>query len=122
LTVEITKGLDDAIPIAIVPFGWAQPSRLPEDVAAIVSADLHRSGQFKPLDRADMLSRPTEASQVFYRDWRVLKTEYLVIGKLVPAEAGRYRADFEIFDVFQQRSIKKASVTSNNLRALAHAT
>ncbi|MEZ5508829.1 MAG: Tol-Pal system beta propeller repeat protein TolB [Gammaproteobacteria bacterium] len=121
LTVEITKGLDDAIPIAIVPFGWSQPNRLPEDVSAIVSADLYRSGQFKPLDRADMLSRPTEASQVFYRDWRVLKTEYLVIGKLIPAEAGRYRADFEIFDVFQQRSIKKATVASNNLRALAHA-
>lgn len=122
LTVEITKGLDDAIPIAIVPFGWSQPSRLSEDVSAIVSADLHRSGQFKPLDRADMLSRPTEASQVFYRDWKVLKTEYLVIGKLLPADGGRYRADFQIFSVFDQRVIKNASVTSTNLRALAHAT
>lgn len=122
LTVEITKGLDDAIPIAIVPFGWSQPSRLPEDVSAIVSADLHRSGQFKPLDRADMLSRPTEASQVFYRDWKVLKTEYLVIGKLSPVDGGRYKADFQIFSVFDQRSIKNASVTSTSLRALAHAT
>jgi TolB protein len=120
LTIEITKGMDNAVPIAIVPFGWAQPNRLPEDVAAIVSADLHRSGQFKPLDRADMLSRPTEASQVFYRDWKVLKTEYLVIGKLIPVDGGRYRADFQIFDVFQQRPIKSASVTSTNLRALAH--
>ncbi len=122
LTFEITKGMDDAIPIAIVPFGWTQPNRLAEDVSGIVSADLYRSGQFKPLDRADMLSRPTEASQVFYQDWKILKTEYLVIGKLVPAEGGRYRADFQIFDVFQQRPIKNASVTSSNLRALAHAT
>lgn len=121
LTVEITKGMDNARPIAIVPFGWSQPSRLSEDVSAIVSADLHRSGQFKPLDRADMLSRPTEQSQVFYRDWKVLKVENLVIGKLVPLDGGRYRADFQIFDVFDQRVIKNASVTSTNLRALSHA-
>lgn len=120
LTVEITKGMDNAIPIAIVPFGWNQPTRLPEDIAAIVSADLYRSGQFKPLDRADMLSRPTEESQVFYRDWKVLKTDYLVIGKLVPVDGGRYRADFQIFSVFDQRPLKNASVTSTNLRALAH--
>ena len=122
LTVQITKGMDDAIPIAIVPFGWTQPSRLPEDVASIVEADLHRSGQFRPLARADMLSRPTEQSQVFYRDWKILKTEYLVIGKLSPIDGGRYRADFQIFSVFDQRPIKNAAVTSNNLRALAHAT
>lgn len=120
LMVEITKGFDDAIPIAIVPFGWSQTSRMPEDIAQIVSADLHRSGQFKPMDRSDMLSRPTEAAQVFYRDWKVLGSEYLVIGKLQPIEGGKYRADYEIFDVFQQRSVKKGNVTSNNLRGLAH--
>lgn len=120
LTAIITKGIDNATPIAIVPFGWTQSSRLPEDVAAIVHADLHRSGQFKPLERADMLSRPTEASQVFYRDWKVLGTEYIVIGRMQPAGGGQYRADFELFDVFQQRSVKKGTVTSNNLRGMAH--
>lgn len=120
LTAIVTKGIDNATPIAIVPFAWSQPSRLPEDVAAIVHADLHRSGQFKPLERSDMLSRPTEASQVLYRDWKVLGTEYLVIGRMQPAGGGQYRADFELFDVFQQRSVKRGTVTSNNLRGMAH--
>ncbi|HVL02344.1 MAG TPA: Tol-Pal system beta propeller repeat protein TolB [Dongiaceae bacterium] len=120
LTAIITKGIDNATPIAIVPLGWNQPSRLPEDVSAIVQADLHRSGQFKPLERGDMLSRPTEASQVFYRDWKALGSEWLVIGTMQPAGGGQYRADFEIFDVFAQRSAKKGTVTSNNLRGMAH--
>ena len=122
LTVEITKGLDNAVPIAIVPFGWSQPTPLPLEVSDVISADLYRSGQFKPLDKADMLSRPTDASQVFYRDWSVQKVQYLVIGKLQPLDKGRYRADFEIYDVYQQRALKKGIVTSNNLRALVHAT
>jgi TolB protein len=59
LIIEITEGITDATSIAIVPFAWSGP-RLSEDVAAIVSADLHRSGQFAPLDRSKMLSLPTQ--------------------------------------------------------------
>ena len=121
LIIEITEGITDATSIAIVPFAWSGP-RLPEDVAAIVAADLHRSGQFAPLERSKMLSLPTQESQVFFRDWqsKTNGAEYLVIGRMSGANDGKYRVDYQLFDVYQQRSIKKWFATGNDLRALSH--
>ena len=57
LRIEITQGGDDPTPIAVVPFSWSGAGLLKEDVANVVAADMGRSGQFRPLARADMLSQ-----------------------------------------------------------------
>ena len=121
LIIEITEGVTDATSIAIVPFAWSG-NRLPEDVAQIVAADLHRSGQFAPLDRNKMLSMPTEENQVFYRDWQSKSNgaEYLVIGKMTSSADGKYRVDYQLFDIFQKRMVKKWYVSGDDLRAMAH--
>ena len=38
LTIEITKGVDNPVPVAIVPFSWTASSNLPADVAEIVAS------------------------------------------------------------------------------------
>ncbi|MGC1510612.1 Tol-Pal system beta propeller repeat protein TolB [Ketobacter nezhaii] len=121
LIIEITEGVTDATSIAVVPFAWSG-NRLPEDVAQIVSADLHRSGQFAPLDRSRMLSLPTDESQVFYRDWQSKSNgaEYLVIGKMSSTSDGKYRVDYQLFDIFQKKMVKKWYVSGDDLRAMAH--
>jgi len=98
LLIELVGGRTDAVPIAIVPFGidGAAPS---EKIDSIVSADLYRSGQFKPLPAADMLSRPTRGSEVAYRDFRVLGSEYLVVGNIAAQPDGRYKISYELHDV-----------------------
>lgn len=120
LIIEITEGITDATSIAVVPFAWSGP-RLSEDVSAIVSADLHRSGQFKPLAREKMLSYPSQQQQVFYRDWQSGQSnvEYLVIGNMSSVE-GKYRVDYQLFDVYQKKPLKKWFATGNDLRAMAH--
>ena len=82
LTIEITQGMDNPTAIAVVPFAWAGPGPAPEDIAWIVDGDLARSGQFAPVNRADMLGRPSTQAEIFYRDWRALNTEYILIGRL----------------------------------------
>jgi TolB protein len=121
LTIQITKGRDNATPIAVVPFGWGGPQQLPEDVAAIVAADLQRSGLFSPMDRGDMLSMPRQASEVVYQDWRSLKVDYLLIGRMVPFQNG-YNAQYELFDVLNQRPILSGQEMGypDNLREVAH--
>src|SRR5690606_6688329 len=76
LTIEITQGVQGALPIAIVPFGWTGPApNAPEDVSGIIAADLRRSGRFVPFPEQDMLSRPHSAAEVNFKDWRVLGQE-----------------------------------------------
>lgn len=122
LVIEITKGRQGGLPIAIVPFGWDGPSVAPpQDVARIVTADLERSGRFDPLAERDLISRPTEGSQVNFRDWRLVGAPHLVVGK-VTATAGGYTVQFQLFDVYRenQKIGYTFQVKEKELRAIAH--
>lgn len=120
LTIEITQGVEGAVPIAVVPFGPIG-ANLPVDMADVISADLRRSGRFAPVARDDLIARPYEASQVNFRDWRLLKSDNLVIGKVTPFGAG-YVAQFQLFDVFRGVQLAGYSIRSgaNSLRRTAH--
>src|SRR5215831_12406047 len=82
LVIEITKGQANAIPIAIVPFGWQATSAAPVDVAEVIAADLARSGRFAPLDRRDMIDKPMTGSDIRFQDWKYLKSDYIAVGKV----------------------------------------
>ena len=122
LVIPIIEGVDNPTTIAIVPFGYRGASALSEDVSKIVSADLYRTGQFKTLASTDMLSFPTRRQDVVFRDWRLLGSEYLVIGEVV-ATPGGYGANFSLYDVLSQRIIMtdvRVDVPSTGLRDMAH--
>ncbi|MEX1031877.1 MAG: Tol-Pal system protein TolB, partial [Cellvibrionaceae bacterium] len=122
LVIQITSGVDNPTPIAVVSTGWSGSSAVPEDIAGIVSDDLRRSGQFRPIPKQDMLSSPTRASEVFYRDWRILKAEYLLISNLSENASGNYSLKFQLFDVFNERQELDLAVDgdTDQLRDLAH--
>lgn len=120
LTIQIQKGVDKPISIAVVPLGWNGPM-LAEDIASIVGNDLKRSGQFAPLPTGNMLGMPHEASEVAYRDWRALNVDWLVVGKIVPMQNG-YNVQYELFDVINQRQVMLDREVGYNdsLRDVAH--
>lgn len=122
LTIEITQGSDNPTSIAVVPLG-TPPGLLPSvAIDAIVSADLERSGLFAPLKVSEMIAQPHEQSQVFYNDWRLLGTDYLVVGKMSRDESGLYSVQFELFDVLRQSRLLQQTVNGNEsqLRDIAH--
>jgi len=103
LTIEISEGSDNPTPIAVVPFAWQGGGAPPEDIAGVVDGDLAHSGQFAPVARTDMLGRPSAEADVFYRDWRAINAEYLLIGRVSGAEP--LRVDYELFDVIRQKKV-----------------
>ena len=103
LTIEISEGRDNPLPIAVVPFAWQGTGAPPEDIASVVDGDLARSGQFAPVPRTDMLGRPSTEAEVFYRDWRAIDAQYLLIGRVSGAEP--LRVDYELYDVIRQTRI-----------------
>jgi TolB protein len=121
LVIEIKSGIDDPTPIAVSPFDWSGTGVLSEDVAAIVAADLRRSGLFAPVPQEDMLSFPKTPEEVSFRDWRVLGTEYVVTGRIQP-QAGGYLLSFDLVNIFGQHKMFTKQVTggSAQLRDIAH--
>lgn len=99
LTVQILRGMAEAVPIAIVPFGRASDSAAAWDVAATVQADLERSGRFRALPRSQMLEFPHQADAVDVTDWRMLKVDYVVVGQLLRIADGRFELRYELIQV-----------------------
>jgi TolB protein len=120
LTIEISQGSDNPTAIAVVPFAWQGTGAPPEDIAQIVDSDLARSGQFAPIQRPDMLGSPTTEGEVFYRDWRAINTEYLLIGRILGTEP--IRVEYELFDVLRQTRVLSSSESgpAKDARMVAH--
>ena len=122
LTIEITKGADTGIPIAVVPFGWKGQGRPPQAVGEIIQADLLRSGRFTAIPQKDFVSHPQDDKDVVFKDWRIVKAEALVIGSVTPVGNGRYQVQFRLYDVFNQAQLAgfRYTVGADTLRAVAH--
>lgn len=122
LMIEITQGSDDPTKIAVVPFG-ATPGVLPSAaIDGIVSADLQRSGLFEAMAVSDMIAQPHEKSQVFFNEWRLQGTDYVVVGRMTRDPAGLYRVTYELHDVLRQSQVLQETVNGSEaqLRDIAH--
>lgn len=123
LTIDITQGVDNPTQIAVVPFKVKRGLDLADDVAAIMDSDLLRSGQFAPINRNNMLSLPTRVRDVFFRDWRAINAQYVVVGSIDNASDGNIELAVSLLDVARQQEVLNRKIIGHNsrLRALAHA-
>ncbi|MEO4047838.1 Tol-Pal system beta propeller repeat protein TolB [Pseudomonas sp. CAU 1711] len=117
----VTTGSDRAIPIAVVPFGWQGGTVLPEDLATVIGNDLRNSGMYEPIARQNMISLPTSAAEIIYRDWQALGAQYVMVGSIVPNGA-RLQVQFALFNVATQQQVVAGTVggTTDQLRDMAH--
>lgn len=125
LTIEITRGVTGALPIAVVPFRTEPGVTQPPDghIAAIVRADLQRSGRFSALSPQQFPALPDDFSSIDLPSWRQLKADYMVVGHITPAgDNTSYNVQFQLVDVFQGSQLmgQAFTVQPGQLRALAH--
>ncbi len=123
ITIKITQGVDSAIPVAVAPFGWSGTAdQPPVDIAAVIAADLARSGQFKAMPAADMPQLPVNFADIRFQDWQRLKMENLLIGQLKQTAPGQFAVEFRLVDVFAGSQLIgfRVPATSTNLRLAAH--
>jgi TolB protein len=123
LSIQITQGSDNPIPIAVVPFSWQGNGVLSEDISQIVMNDLEQVGEFSPLSRSNMLSMPSEEQQVFYRDWRILAQDYLLVGKIDRTPGSQLvQVQYEFFDINREIKLAGEVLTGSvtQLRDIAH--
>jgi len=101
ISMELTRGVAGAIPIAVIPFQGADEA--PQNISKIIGNDLQNSGRFK------VASQPTDNT---------------VIGKVQSLGNGRYEISFKLLDALQGKGATALSqhytVSEHELRAIAH--
>ncbi len=120
LTIEITKGSQAAVPIAVVPF--AQQGSLGNiKLTDVIDSDLAGSGFFKVLGEEDMLTKPSTPEAVNFKDWQVLGQDYMVIGQLV-GTGDSFNIEFHLFNVHNGELLMGYRMTAGakDLRRAAH--
>ncbi|MEX0707933.1 MAG: Tol-Pal system beta propeller repeat protein TolB [Woeseia sp.] len=122
LEIEITRGAGKQTPVAIVPFGETASTTLPVDVAAVIAADLRRSGRFAPIPPENMLQRPTTGVEINFSDWTMLGVEAVVVGRVEQTGENAYSLQFQLFDVFRREQLVgyRMPASRGTMRDAAH--
>ncbi len=123
LDIDIVGGNASATPITVVPMPYQGSAAAPEtDVAAVVRADLERSGQFRNLPVEQILEKPTRGGEINFATWRALKQNYIVVGRVLDAGAGAYRVEYELYDVPKGERLLGLAMTARAtaMRDVAH--
>ena len=125
LRIDITRGNIDPMPIAITEFGGGAPEEttIGREVSNVVSADLERSGLFRPVDRQAFIEKlDSMAVRPRFGDWRLINAQALVHGQASIQADGRVRVEFRLWDVFAEKQIAgwAFQTTKENWRQVAH--
>jgi TolB protein len=125
LVVDINRGEIQPMPIAINDLFAqnASESQIGRDISRVVSADLERSGLFKPIDHKAFI-QTVESLQNLPRfpDWRAINAQALVHGKLEMTADGNIHVEFRLWDVFAENQMIGQALTANSKgwRRVAH--
>ena len=125
LRIDITKAVVEPIPVAVADFVGADtlPSQYGADIARVITADLERSGLFKPIDPKAFIQKAQNIKTLpRFGDWRVINVQALVHGRAHIVTDGRLRVEFRLWDVLaEQQMVGLAYFTiPDNWRRVAH--
>ena len=119
--VDVNQANIQPLPIAIPAFSGS--GQVGADITQVVSADLERSGLFKPLDPAAFPEKNLDVNLLpRYDSWKAIGAQALVNGQAVVSGDGRLTVDFRLFDTGQQTQLvgMQFTATPDNWRRVAH--
>jgi TolB protein len=125
LRIDITRGNVEPLPVAVTEFFGKdqQAQTVGRDISRVVSADLERSGLFRPVDPRAFIQTPEALqTQPRFPDWRAIATQALVTGRAEVQADGRLKIEFRLWDVIaEQQMVGLAYFTvPQNWRRVAH--
>jgi len=117
--VEISGVGGTQMPIAIADF--RDEARAGQPVAAIIRADLERSGQFRIVE-APSTTGLFEGSQPVFTDWRSRSADALAGGSAARLADGRVDLRFKLWDVVKGQDLggEAQAVSADDVRLGAH--
>ena len=125
LDIKITKGTLAPIPIAIPTLegGSSFEKKMAEQIRKIILQDLENCGLFQLIPESAYIQKiETLQQSPHYSEWRLIKADNLVSGKVIDASGGQIRVEFRVFDTVREVQIEgKAYVgREEDWRRVAH--
>ncbi len=131
ITVDITRGNLDPLPIAVSPLhvdaksekiSQFETEKLGEEISKIVERNFKSTGLFNPLKKDAFVQKPDIAHlKPRFEDWRLIKAQALVTGKLLIKDK-KLKVEFRLWDLTAAKEMVALSFTTtpNNWRRVAH--
>ena len=131
ITVDITRGNLDPLPIAVSPLHVDPKSEnlkdfktkeLGELVSQIIEENFKSTGLFNPLEKNAFVQKPDIAHlKPRFEDWRLITAQALVTGKLLVKD-GNLKVEFRLWDLTASKEILALGFTTtpSNWRRVAH--
>ena len=131
IEVDITRGNLDPLPIAVSPLHVDVKSifvedlkvkNLGEEISKIIEKNFKSTGLFNPLKKDAFVQKPDIAHlKPRFEDWRLIKAQALVTGKLLVSE-GKLKVEFRLWDLTAAKEMIALAFTTtpSNWRRVAH--
>ncbi len=131
ITVDITRGNLDPLPIAVSPLHVDtesekipsfETSTLGSEISKIIEKNFKSTGLFNPLKKDSFVQKPDIAHlKPRFEDWRLIKAQALVTGKLL-IKNNKLKVEFRLWDLTAAKEMVALSFTTtpNNWRRVAH--
>ena len=121
LELTLSQGTVKPTPIAVTDLFSTNTDlkKTGENISSVISDNLERSGLFIPVNKkAFIQSNESLVNQPRFEDWKVLKAQHLVAGKIKTNE-DKISIEFRLYDVFAQKQIvgKKYETSKNTRRS-----
>ncbi|RFP10494.1 Tol-Pal system protein TolB [Duganella sp. BJB488] len=104
MRIEISGVGSNQIPVAVA--GFADENIAPQQISAIIKADLERSGAFKLIDAGVI----TSMNNIDYGTWKAKGADALVVGTVAKSAAGDYEVRYKLFDTVKQSELSQLNV------------
>ena len=130
--IDITRGNLEPLPTAISNFYIDNPEKFSEKIKKlnlnknlpnVIKSNLNRSGLFYVLDNKSYIQKPKLSHlKPRFEDWRLIKAQIMVSGKLKIDDNGRLRVEFRLWDVVSGKEIEELALfaTPSSWRRIAH--
>ena len=130
--IDITRGNLEPLPTAISNFYIDNPEKFSEKIKKlnldknlpnVIKGNLNRSGLFYVLDNKSYIQKPKLSHlKPRFEDWRLIKAQIMVSGKLKIDDNGRLRVEFRLWDVVSGKEIEELALfaTPSSWRRIAH--
>lgn len=97
LDLELTQGINAALPIAVIPFANQQANVSGDKtLTQIISNDLQNSGQFRVKGSGLLGEQPTTAEQIDSEVWRQRGVDDVLVGQIKSLGRHRFRVSFQL--------------------------